>query len=114
DPRRQLEIEHSQRAAPGLARLLGRPGTNHRLSHRALRGVTMKFTPHTFGILLRVAFLAAGAAFRTLRAPEEKADAPPPAQTQPRDDTTTIQDDPTVAPDPKQSADNNVSFPVDI
>jgi hypothetical protein len=26
----------------------------------------------------------------------------------------TIQDDPTVAPDPQESADNSVSFPIDI
>lgn len=30
------------------------------------------------------------------------------------EDSTTIRDDPTVAPDPQESADNNVSFPVDI
>jgi hypothetical protein len=32
----------------------------------------------------------------------------------PAADGTTIHDDPTVAPDPQESADNNVSFPVDI
>jgi hypothetical protein len=70
----------------------------------------------TFGILLRLAFLCAGAAFMALRATAQKTDAPPaPAtQTTQRDDAATIEDDPTVAPDPKQSADNNVSFPVDI
>ena len=73
----------------------------------------MRLSAHTFGILLRLAFLCAGAAFMTLRAAEQKADAPA-TQTTPRDETATIQDDPTVAPDPKQSADNNVSFPVDI
>ncbi|HVW67458.1 MAG TPA: hypothetical protein VHB68_00725 [Steroidobacteraceae bacterium] len=30
------------------------------------------------------------------------------------EESATIRDDPTVAPDPKQSADNNVSFPNDI
>ena len=30
------------------------------------------------------------------------------------EESATIRDDPTVAPDPKQSADNNVSFPSDI
>ena len=28
--------------------------------------------------------------------------------------SATIQDDPTLVPDPKESADNNVTFPVDI
>ena len=32
----------------------------------------------------------------------------------PRDGAVTIEDDPTVAPDPKESADNNITFPVDI
>jgi len=30
------------------------------------------------------------------------------------EESATIRDDPTIAPDPKQSADNNVSFPSDI
>jgi hypothetical protein len=30
------------------------------------------------------------------------------------EESATIQDDPTVAPDPKESADNNITFPVDI
>jgi hypothetical protein len=30
------------------------------------------------------------------------------------EESATIRDDPTIAPDPKQSADNNVSFPNDI
>ena len=30
------------------------------------------------------------------------------------EESATIQDDPTVAPDPEQSADNNITFPVDI
>jgi len=70
----------------------------------------------TFRILLRLAFLCAGAAFMTYRATAQKTDAPPPptTQTAPQDDAVTIEDDPTVAPDPKQSADNNVSFPTDI
>ena len=32
----------------------------------------------------------------------------------PRDDAVTIEDDPTAVPDPKESADNNITFPVDI
>lgn len=79
----------------------------------------MNVSRHTLAILLRLAFLCAGAAFMTLRAAEQKSDAPaaptaPAAQTAPRDDAATIEDDPTVVPDPKESADNNVSFPVDI
>jgi hypothetical protein len=52
----------------------------------------------------------------TLRATAQKTESPPAptAQTEPRDDAVTIEDDPTVAPDAKQSADNNVSFPIDI
>jgi len=71
----------------------------------------------TLGILLRLAFLCAGAAFMTFRVSAQKtADAPPAqsSQTAPRDDAVTIKDDPTIAPDPNQSADNNVSFPIDI
>jgi hypothetical protein len=39
--------------------------------------------------------------------PDRAPDTPPPV-------TGAIHDDPTVAPDKRQSADNNVSFPVDI
>jgi len=46
---------------------------------------------------------------------ESKA-APPPSVSKPQvpEESATIKDDPTIAPDPKQSADNNVSFPTDI
>ena len=40
--------------------------------------------------------------------------AAPPGAPQVPEESTTIRDDPTIAPDPKQSADNNVSFPNDI
>ena len=30
------------------------------------------------------------------------------------EESATIQDDPTAVPDPKESADNNITFPVDI
>jgi hypothetical protein len=42
--------------------------------------------------------------------------AKPPAAGAPQvpEESATIRDDPTIAPDPKQSADNNVSFPNDI
>ena len=39
---------------------------------------------------------------------------PAPGAPQVPEESATIRDDPTVAPDPKQSADNNVSFPTDI
>jgi hypothetical protein len=64
-----------------------------------------------------------GAAFVTLRAAEQairpaarpQAGAPPthPPASAP-EESATIADDPTTAPDPSQSADNNVSFPNDI
>lgn len=38
----------------------------------------------------------------------------PPGAPQVPEESATIPDDPTIAPDPKQSADNNVSFPNDI
>jgi len=38
----------------------------------------------------------------------------PPGTPQVPEESATIRDDPTLAPDPKQSADNNVSFPSDI
>lgn len=40
--------------------------------------------------------------------------APAPGAPQVPEESATIRDDPTIAPDPKQSADNNVSFPNDI
>lgn len=42
--------------------------------------------------------------------------AKPPAAGAPQvpEESATIRDDPTIAPDPKQSADNSVSFPNDI
>jgi hypothetical protein len=70
--------------------------------------VSMKISGHHIGLLLRVAFLSAGAIFITLRATGQNNEAPP------RGDAVTIEADPTVAPDPKESADNNITFPVDI
>jgi hypothetical protein len=59
------------------------------------------------------------AAFVTLRAAERASHPPasslpthPPASAP--EESATISDDPTTAPDPSQSADNNVSFPNDI
>jgi len=72
------------------------------------------------------AVILLGAALVTLRAAEQagakpiptNAAAPPatpmhPAPSAP-EESATIADDPTTAPDPSQSADNNVSFPTDI
>lgn len=46
------------------------------------------------------------------KAPTAKS--PAPGAPQVPEESATIRDDPTIAPDPKQSADNNVSFPNDI
>jgi hypothetical protein len=60
-----------------------------------------------------------GAALVTLRAAEQATDRPArpptshPAPSAP-EESATIVDDPTVAPDAAQSADNNISFPTDI
>jgi hypothetical protein len=56
-----------------------------------------------------------GAAIVTLRAAEQHPPTAPahPAPSAP-EESATITDDPTTAPDPSQSADNNVSFPNDI
>ena len=57
-----------------------------------------------------------GAAFVTLRAAEQASRPAPPAHppASAPEESATISDDPTTAPDPSQSADNNVSFPNDI
>jgi hypothetical protein len=41
--------------------------------------------------------------------PKQEVSVPPKPE-----ESATIQDDPTIAPDPKESADNNITFPVDI
>lgn len=47
-------------------------------------------------------------------APAKSADkSPVPGAPQVPEESATIRDDPTIVPDPKQSADNNVSFPSD-
>ena len=49
------------------------------------------------------------------KAPAKPAPAKPEVSMPPKaEESATIQDDPTVAPDPKESADNNITFPVDI
>ncbi len=42
-----------------------------------------------------------------------KTAAPAPGTPPPPEESATIRDDPTIAPDPKQSADNDISFPSD-
>jgi len=77
------------------------------------------------GFLLLGTALFFGAAFVTLRAAEQAgrhaAAAATKTNTTPShpplsapEESATITDDPTTAPDPSQSADNNVSFPTDI
>jgi hypothetical protein len=49
------------------------------------------------------------------KAPNKPAAAKPDVSVPPKaEESATIQDDPTIAPDAKESADNNISFPVDI
>jgi hypothetical protein len=61
-------------------------------------------------VLISLLVLSSGAAILIARA------APPPPAGAPQvpEESATIHDDRTIAPDPKQSADNNVSFPSDI
>ena len=55
--------------------------------------------------------LCLGAALFTLRATaQEKA----PAQASEPEESATIKDDPTIAPDAAQTSDHNISFPTDI
>ena len=81
-------------------------------------------------LLASVAALSAGAVILTTHAadqtavpvatqpapPAKPAAAKPPAPGAPQvpEESATIRDDPTLVPDPKQSADNSVSFPNDI
>jgi hypothetical protein len=77
----------------------------------------------TIWLIVLATVLFFGAAFVTLRAAERVGQsaaatriptppAHPPAAAP--EESATISDDPTTAPDPSQSADNNVSFPTDI
>jgi len=61
----------------------------------------------TMWLIVLSAVLFFGVAVVTLRAAERAVQAAP-------EESATISDDPTTAPDPKQSADNNVSFPTNI
>ena len=49
------------------------------------------------------------------KAPAKPTPARPDVSAPPKaEESATIQDDPTIVPDPKESADNNITFPVDI
>jgi hypothetical protein len=60
------------------------------------------------------ALVTIGAAERTAKPVTPQAAAPAPGAPAIPEESATIRDDPTIAPEPKQSADNNVSFPSDI
>jgi hypothetical protein len=54
-------------------------------------------------------------AYAADKAPAKPAPAKPDVSVPPKaEESATIEDDPTIAPDPKESADNNITFPVDI
>ena len=65
-------------------------------------------------ILVAAMALASGAVALTARVVDQRAPRATPGAPQVPEESATIRDDPTIAPDPKQSADNNVSFPNDI
>lgn len=83
---------------------------------------------HSIGILTALLVVSGGAMVLETRAADQSAQpaAAAAASTPPRsaspasgapqvpEESATIRDDPTIAPDPKQSADKNVSFPNDI
>ena len=68
------------------------------------------------GAALCLGFICTGAILVTLRADAESPPGPRPVPAPPPAAAPSgpIADDPTIAPDPHESADNNVSFPVDI
>jgi hypothetical protein len=88
----------------------------------------MKKPSRSLWLMPLAALVFFGAAFVTLRAAEQvtaqaappatlaKPTLPPPSHPAPSapEESATIADDPTTAPDPSQSADNTVSFPADI
>jgi hypothetical protein len=62
--------------------------------------------PSRWAIFILLACIVASL-FITLRAAAQNAGSK-------AEESATIQDDPTIVPDPKESADNNITFPVDI
>lgn len=87
----------------------------------------MRNARRMMALLGSVVALMAGAVMLTTRAADQtssptvarpntpaKSAAIPPGAPQVPEESATIRDDPTIVPDPKQSADNSVSFPNDI
>lgn len=64
-------------------------------------------------IAFRAGAQNAAAAKEAQKTEAPKAQGAKPAASKP-EESATIQDDPTLVPDPKESADNNVTFPIDI
>ena len=68
----------------------------------------------SIAIVTSAIVLAIGAVVLTTHAADQGKKPPVPGAPQVPEESATVRDDPTIAPDPKQSADNNVSFPNDI
>ena len=66
------------------------------------------------GAAMCLGVVCTGAILVTLRADAQSPPGPRPAPVPLAVPSGPIADDPTIAPDPHESADNNVSFPVDI
>ena len=75
----------------------------------------MPLTALAFLVTAFVTLRAVGQSTQHPPAPAQAAPSPPkhPAPSTP-EESATIRDDPTTAPDPSQSADNDVNFPTDI
>jgi len=74
----------------------------------------MKNLWRPFGALSFLAMLGIAVAFVALRAVAQDAKTAAPATPSVAEESATIADDPIIAPDSSESADSNVSFPVDI
>lgn len=75
----------------------------------------MRRTLRSIGLVVVMSLLCLGAALFALRATaQSQTKEPSPPAASKEEESATIKDDPTVAPDAKQSADNNISFPTDI
>lgn len=68
--------------------------------------VRARMLPSRWAVMVLLACIVASL-FIALRAGAQNAPSKP-------EESATISDDPTLVPDPKESADNNVTFPVDI
>jgi formylglycine-generating enzyme required for sulfatase activity len=134
DPRAargELAHGHRCRAAPRLARPGGGPGAAHRFPRRALRGAARAMKHGLLALLVIFAACAGSAgaaqppaalpATPPAATPPAAAEAPkpatPPAEAAPPADAATPADadaEEDLPPGDKGSADNNISFPVDI